>query len=102
MSRAKRPLYLQRFRLDEAAETDVPEQRGKRKTAELHTSGAKRAETWREGKSGERWPSAWRWRRGVRRRQGRRTNDEAGIRGVDLQLDFKTIQVCLVENMKDI
>ena len=32
----------------------------------------------------------------------RRTNDEAGIRAVELQPDFKTIQTCLVENVKDI
>ena len=54
------------------------------------------------GEIGESWPSAWPWRRGVRRRQGRRTNDEAGIRGVELQPDIKTIQVCLVENIKDV
>ena len=47
MFRTKRSLYLRHFRLDETAETDVSDQRGKRKTAELHTSGAKRAETWR-------------------------------------------------------
>ena len=47
--------------------------------------------------SGESWPSAWRWRWGVRRRQGRRTNDEAGIRAVELQPDFKIVQVCLFE-----
>ena len=28
--------------IDETAETGVPDQRGRRKTAELHTSGAKR------------------------------------------------------------
>ena len=33
----------------ETAETGVSDQRGRRKTAELHPSGAKRAETWREG-----------------------------------------------------
>ena len=48
------------------------------------------------------WPSAWRWRRGVRGREGRKTNGEVGIRAVELQLDFKTIQVCMVENIKDI
>ena len=32
--------------IDETAETDVSEWRGRRGTAELHTSGAKRAETW--------------------------------------------------------
>ena len=46
---AKRPLYLRHFRLDETAETDVSDQLGKRKTAELHTSGVKRVETWRGG-----------------------------------------------------
>ena len=49
-----------------------------RKTVDLHTSGAKRAGNWRGGLNGESWPSASRWRRGVRRRRGRRTNDEAG------------------------
>ena len=48
------------------------------------------------------WLSAWRWRRGVRRRQGRRTNDEAGIRAVGLQPDFNTIQIFLVENIAGI
>ena len=48
------------------------------------------------------WLSAWRWRRGVRRRQGRRTNDQAGVRAAELQPDFNTIQVCLVENIKEI
>ena len=38
---------------------------------------------------------------GRRRKQGRRTSDEACIRGVELQPDFNTIQVCLVENIKD-
>ena len=33
----------------EAAEAGVSDQRGKRKTAELHTSGAKRAEPWQGG-----------------------------------------------------
>ena len=47
MFKSKRTLYLRHFRLGETAETDVSDQRGKRKTAELHTSGAKRAETWR-------------------------------------------------------
>ena len=30
------------------------------------------------GQSSESWPSAWRWRRRVRRGQGRRTKDQAG------------------------
>ena len=34
---------------DERAETGVSEERGRRKTAELHTSGAKRAEPCRRG-----------------------------------------------------
>ena len=43
--------------------------------------------------SGESWPSAWRWRRGVRRRQGK-TDDEVGTRAVvELQAGVKTIQV---------
>ena len=65
--------------MDETAETGVSDERGRRKTAELNTSDAKRAETWRGGES---WPSAWRWRRGVRRREGSRTINEAGIRAV--------------------
>ena len=44
---AKRTLYFRKFRLNETAETDVSDQRARRKTAELHTSGTKRAETWR-------------------------------------------------------
>ena len=36
----------------------------------------------------------------MRGRKGRRTNDEAGIRVVELQADFNAIQVCLVENIK--
>ena len=38
----------------------------------------------------------------MRERGGRRTNDEASIRAVELQPDFKAIQVCLIENIKDI
>ena len=49
MFTAIRPLYFRHFRLEETAETDVSDQRGRRKTAELHTSGATRAETWRGG-----------------------------------------------------
>ena len=37
------------FQKHETAETGVSDHRGRRKTAELHTSGAKRAETWRRG-----------------------------------------------------
>ena len=33
----------------DTAETGGSDQRGRRKTAELHTSGGKRAETWRGG-----------------------------------------------------
>ena len=39
---------------------------------------------------------------GMRGKEGRRTNDEAGIRAVQLQPDFKTMQACRVENIKDI
>ena len=46
MFTGKRTLPFQHFRLDEEAETGVLEKRGRRKTAELHTSGAKRAKTW--------------------------------------------------------
>ena len=49
MFTAKRPLSFRHFRLDEMAETDVSDQRGRRKTAEIHTSGAKQIETWRGG-----------------------------------------------------
>ena len=31
-----------------------------------------------EGQRGERWPSDWRWRRPVSRRQERRTKDQVG------------------------
>ena len=50
MFRAKLILYFRHFRLGETVETDVSvsDQRG-RKTAERHTSGAKRTETWRGG-----------------------------------------------------
>ena len=54
MFRAKRPLHLRHLDIDETA--DGSDERG-RKTAELHTSGAKRAETLR-GSSDESWPSA--------------------------------------------
>ena len=39
---------------------------------------------------------------GVRGREERRTNDEAGIRAVELQPHFKMIQVSLVENIVNI
>ena len=35
--------------MDETADTGVSDERGRKKTAELHTSGAKRAESWRRG-----------------------------------------------------
>ena len=44
---AKRPLYLRHSDIDETADTGVSDERRRRKKAELHTSGAKRAETWR-------------------------------------------------------
>ena len=46
MFTSKRTLYLRQFKLDETAVPDVCDQRGRRKTAELDTSGAKRAATW--------------------------------------------------------
>ena len=49
MLTAKRTLYFRRFRLDETGAPGVSDQRGRRKTAELHTSGAKRAATWQVG-----------------------------------------------------
>ena len=50
MFRAKRPLYLRHMSdIDKTAGTGVSGERGRRKTAELHTSGGKRAETWRGG-----------------------------------------------------
>ena len=50
MFRAKRPYYLRHMSdIHETAEKGMPDERGRRKTAELHTSGAKRAETWRGG-----------------------------------------------------
>ena len=48
---AKRTLYFRHFRLDSTEETGVSVQRGRTKTAELRTSGAKRAETFGS------WPS---------------------------------------------
>ena len=45
MLTAKRPILFRHLRLDETAATDVSDERGRRKTAELHTSGANRAET---------------------------------------------------------
>ena len=72
--RAKRPVYLRHM-----SRRDSRNGCFWRKTADLHTSGGKRAEPWpAEVKSDESWQSAWRWRRGVRHRQGRSTNDEAG------------------------
>ena len=47
--RSKRTLHFRHFTLDETADTSVADQRGKRKSAELHTRGAKRAETWQWG-----------------------------------------------------
>ena len=46
MFTGKRTFCFRHFRLDEAAETGVSDHRRRRKTAELHTSGAKRAKTW--------------------------------------------------------
>ena len=46
---SSKPLYFRHFRPDETAEMEVSDQRGTRKTAELHTSGAKRTETRRGG-----------------------------------------------------
>ena len=39
---------------------------------------------------------------GGREGEGRRITDEAGLHAVELQPDFKTIGVCLVQNKKDI
>ena len=36
----------------------------------------------------------------MRQIQGRRTNDQAGIRAVELRPELNTIEVCLVENIK--
>ena len=50
MFKEKRPLYLRHMSdIHEAAEKGVSDERERGKTAELYTSGAKRAETWREG-----------------------------------------------------
>ena len=49
MFRAKRYVHLRRSDIDETADTDVSDERGRRKTVELHTSGTKRADTWRGG-----------------------------------------------------
>ena len=48
MFRAKRRLHL-RHCINKTAEKGVSDQRGKRKTAEFRTSGAKRVKTWRGG-----------------------------------------------------
>ena len=48
----KQILYIRHFTLDERAETDVSDQRGRENTAELHASLAKRSETWRGGLKG--------------------------------------------------
>ena len=37
----------------------------------------------------------------MRRRQGEKTNHQADVRAVELQLDLDTIEVCVVENIKD-
>ena len=63
MFTAKRTVYYPHFSLDEAQETGVSDQRGRRKTAELHTSGVKRAETWQGG--GEVARTGYRRGRGV-------------------------------------
>ena len=49
MFRAKRNNISDISDLDETAETGVSDQRGRRKTAELHTRGSKRVKTWRGG-----------------------------------------------------
>ena len=50
MLRVKRPVHLRLMSdIHERAEKVVFDERGTRKIAELHTSGAKRAETWRGG-----------------------------------------------------
>ena len=46
MFTSKRILYFRNFRLQETAAMGMSDQRGRRKTAELDTSGAKRAEAW--------------------------------------------------------
>ena len=48
LSTSKRTLYIRHLILDETAAPGVSDQRGRRKTAELDTSGAKRAEIWQE------------------------------------------------------
>ena len=50
MFMAKRTLFFWLFRLNEAVATDDSDQRWRRKTAELHTSGAERAELGKGGK----------------------------------------------------
>ena len=49
MFKAKRRIYFRQLRLYETEETGVSDQRGRRKTAVLNTSGVKRAKTWRGG-----------------------------------------------------
>lgn len=38
----------------------------------------------------------------MRRRPGKRINNQAVDRAVELHIDFNTIHVCVVENMEDI
>ena len=101
MFMAKRPLHSDILnRLDETAEMDVSDQRGRRKQQSFAQAAPNELKLGEGGHSGKSWPSAWRWRRGTRRRRGRKISDQRGIRAVELQPDLHTIQVCLVEHMK--
>ena len=78
--------------IDETAETGVSDDRGRRKTAELHTSGAKRAEQLGEGGVKCEALSLAVALAGEGEREGGLTTRRS-IRAVELQPDSKTIQV---------
>ena len=99
MFRAERPLYFRYFRLDKTTEADVSDSEGGGRQQSFTQAAPNELKLGDGGFSGESWPSAWRWRRGVRRREGRRTNEEADSRAVvELKPDFNTMKVCHVEN----
>ena len=102
MFRAKRPLHLRHFRQTRQLRRVFLTSEGGGREQSFTQAAPNELKLDEGGGSGESWPSAWRWRRGVRGREGRTTNDEAGIRAVEIQPDFKTIQVCLIGNIKNV
>ena len=87
---AKRTLYSPRFSLDEAQETGVSDQRGGRKTTELHTRGAKQAETWQAGVEWRELAIGLVVASGDERKTGEEDLRSRGL--VELNPDFQTIQ----------